>query len=90
MSEYSFSGPFAGDIQNAAEFYTPRVDPVAVISSALAHGQIGRVAWALVERGDGLVLAIGGENIPIDTPAERYAAQRLGLHLDGAVDRRRQ
>lgn len=50
------------------------IDPLAVINSALAHGRIGRVPWALVERGDGLILAIGGENIPIDTAREAQQA----------------
>lgn len=58
-----------------------KIDPVAVVNSALACGTIGRVAWALVERGDGLVLAIGDTNIPIDTPAECGAARQLGEHL---------
>lgn len=68
------------EIENARSGDAP-IDPLAVINSALAHGQIGRVPWALVERGDGLILAIGDLNIPIDTPAECGAARQLGEDL---------
>ncbi len=62
------------------------VDPLLVTPSALAHGQIGHVPWALVARGDGLVLAIGDLNVPIDTAKEAVAAMDLAdaLQLYGA------
>lgn len=71
----------AGEIARQANWKTPHVNPEEVINSALAYGQIGRVPWALVERGDGMVLAIGRENIPIDTPAEAEAARHLAKCL---------
>lgn len=57
------------------------IDPEAVTLSALAHGRIGSVPWALVERGDGLVLAIGSISVPMDTPTEMLAAFVLGTRL---------
>lgn len=61
------------------------IDPLAVINSALASGQIGRTPWAIVGRGDGLILAIGETNVPIDTPRERNSLRALVRAMDKAV-----
>lgn len=57
------------------------LDPVTASASALAHGRIGLVAWAIFERGDGLVLSFEkqGEHftIEVDTPAEKDGALRF-------------
>jgi hypothetical protein len=62
-----------------------KINPMEVTESALAHGQIGSVPWALVERGDGLVLAIGDLNVPIDTPAETGQAARFLQLMNKAI-----
>lgn len=65
---------------HSAAPHQSHIDPLAVIGSALACGRCGQVAWALVERGDGLILAIGKENIPIlDTPPRCWPRPKWGI-----------
>lgn len=47
----------------------------------LAKGYIGRIAWAVCERGDGRVLLLGGQEVPIDTRPEAEAAGALAHAL---------
>lgn len=55
----------------------PDYDPVLHANGAWASGRIGNTAWALFERGDGLVLSVQGLGqheptlIPIDTHSEK-------------------
>lgn len=46
-----------------------------------ARGYVGRIAWAVCERGDGRVLLLGGQEVPIDTRAEAEAAGALAHAL---------
>ena len=51
-----------------------KFDPVTASASALAHGRIGLVAWAIFERGDGLVLSFEKQGeyftIEVDSASE--------------------
>ncbi len=51
-------------------------DPLGHAATALGSGLIGRVAWALFERGDGLILSFNQPDralvvIPIDAKSEK-------------------
>lgn len=72
--------PELGNVRGTPPIPT-RIDPLAVIPSAVMYGQISQVHWALVERGDGLVLAIGDLNIPLDTKFEVLAARAFASRL---------
>lgn len=68
-------------------------DPVTASASSLAHGRIGRAAWALFERGDGLVLSIDlpGEPlcvVPIDSEAEKMSFGEMAESLLEEAEKR--
>lgn len=70
----------------------PDFDPVLHAGSARASGRIGNTAWALWERGEGLVLAfqvLGQERIlvPIDSDSEKVGYVRLVTALLHALTR---
>lgn len=70
----------------------PDFDPVLHAGSARASGRIGNTAWALWERGEGLVLAfqvLGQERIlvPIDSDSEKVGYMKLVAALLGGVRR---
>lgn len=64
-----------------SQAWTAEHDPVQAANSALAHGRIGLVAWAIFERGDGFVLSFEKQGryftIEVDTPAEKDGALRF-------------
>lgn len=76
--------------QNRA--WTAEHDPVQAANSALAHGRIGLVAWAIFERGDGLVLSFEKQGrhftIEVDSAAEWAGIHDLaGKLVDALVER---
>lgn len=68
------------------------LDPVTASASALAHGRIGLVAWAIFERGDGLVLSFEKQGryftIEVDSASEWAGTHDLaGKLVDALVER---
>lgn len=71
----------------------PDFDPVLHANGAKASGRIGNVAWALFERGDGLVLALQDLtmsrplHVPVDAHSEKEGFMVFAGEMIAAVGR---
>ena len=75
------------------EYPGPDCDPVLHANGARSSGRIGNTAWALFERGDGLVLSfqsLGASAptlIPVDAESERQGFMVFAGEMIAAVGR---
>lgn len=71
----------------------PDFDPVLHANGAKSSGRIGNTAWALFERGDGLVLSFQGLGadkptlIPVDADSEKQGFLIFAGDMMAAVGR---
>lgn len=90
--------PECKDIQDPPGWFSNRsaiadFDPVLHAAGAKASGRIGNTAWALFERGDGLVLSFQGLGqgaptlIPVDADAEKQGFMIFAGDMMAAVGR---